>query len=229
MAASGLNTGDGYGGYREQLVDLLRSKGIHDLSVLNAVSQVPRHLFVPEAVRHRAYEDSALPIGGGQTISQPFVQAQSLEMAELKGDEKVLEVGTGSGYQTALLARLASVVFTVERIPALAREAKEALDTAGIRNVSVLQGDGTLGWRPYAPYDAIIVSAASPSIPEPLADQLAVGGRLVIPLGDLGQQTLMLVRRTPDGLEQRTISEVRFVPLLGRFGFDPNASESHGR
>lgn len=229
MAAPGLTPGDGFGGYRERLVETLRDKGIRDLAVLNAVSRVPRHLFVPEAVRHRSYEDSALPIGGGQTISQPFVQAQSLEMAELQGEEKVLEVGTGSGYQTALLAQLTSVVFSVERIPSLAHGARNALEAAGIRNVSVLLGDGTLGWRPYAPYDAIVVSAASPVVPAPLADQLAVGGRLVIPLGDLGHQTLTLVRRTAQGLEQRTISEVRFVPLLGQFGFDPNASESHGR
>ena len=174
---------DSYGGYRAQLVETLRNKGITDLAVLKAVAEVPRHMFVPQGVRHRAYEDSALPIAQGQTISQPFVQATYLQALGLKGDEKVLEVGTGSGYQTALLAQLAAMVFSIERHGLLAREAKEALDRAGITNVSVMVGDGTLGWRPYAPYDAILVAAASPDIPEPLLEQLAEGGRLVIPIG----------------------------------------------
>lgn len=219
MVAGGIGEGDGYGGYRSRLVETLQRKGIRDLAVLRAVGPVPRHLFVPESVRHRAYEDEALPIGGGQTISQPWVQARYLELAALGGRERVLEVGGGSGYQTALLALLADSVFAVERIPALAQQARGALETAGIRNVTVLVGDGTLGWRPFAPYDAILVAAASPEVPLPLIDQLAPGGRLIIPIGDRNAQTLTLVQRTPDGVRTSTVADVRFVPLLGEFGF----------
>jgi protein-L-isoaspartate(D-aspartate) O-methyltransferase len=219
MGAGRLGEGDGYGGYRERLVETLRDKGIRDLAVLRAVRMVPRHLFVPASVRHRAYDDAALPIGGGQTISQPWVQARYLELLELTGRERVLEVGVGSGYQTALLALLCDGVFGVERIPGLAQGAREALESAGIRNVTVLVGDGTLGWRPFAPYDAILVAAASPEIPAPLAEQLAPGGRMVIPLGDRAGQTLTLVRREGDQLHTSTVADVRFVPLLGEFGF----------
>jgi protein-L-isoaspartate(D-aspartate) O-methyltransferase len=200
-------------------VEVLRRKGVRDLSVLRAVQMVPRHLFVPESVRHRAYDDAALPIGSGQTISQPYVQARYLELIGLTGREKVLEIGTGSGYQTALLALLASMVFSVERVPHLAQSARTALTTAGIRNVTVLVGDGTLGWRPFAPYDAILVSAASPEIPAPLVEQLAQGGRMVIPLGDRASQTLTLVERQGDEVRSRTVADVRFVPLVGEFGF----------
>ncbi len=143
--------GDSYGGYRTQLVAELQSKGIRDLAVLKAVAEVPRHLFVPESVRHRAYEDSALPIGGGQTISQPWVQARSLELARLTGRERVLEVGTGSGYQTALLARLTDQVFSIERIASLAQAARTALTLAGIRNISVMTGDGSWAGVPMVP------------------------------------------------------------------------------
>ena len=213
--------GDSYGGYRAQLVETLRSKGIHEPSVLKAISEVPRHLFVPEGVRHRSYEDAALPIASGQTISQPYVQARSLEVAGLTGREKVLEIGTGSGYQTALLGRLASMVFSVERVESLARTARAALEAAGVRNATVLVGDGTLGWNAYAPYDAIIVSAASPEVPQPLLRQLAPGGKLVIPLGDREYQTLTLVRREGDDFTRTSLGDVRFVPLLGQFGFHP--------
>jgi len=219
MVARGLVEGDGYGGYRTQLVAELQAKGIRDLAVLRAISQVPRHLFVPESIRHRAYEDSALPIAAGQTISQPWVQARSLELAQLTGRERVLEVGTGSGYQTALLAQLADQVFSVERVPALAQAATAALAEAGVRHVTVLVGDGSLGWRPYAPYDAIIVAAASPDVPQPLLDQLAPGGRLILPIGDRDSQTLTLVTREGDRVRVQPVSDVRFVPLLGQFGF----------
>jgi protein-L-isoaspartate(D-aspartate) O-methyltransferase len=181
---------------------------------------VPRHLFVPESVRHRAYDDAALPIGSGQTISQPYVQARYLELIGLTGKEKVLEIGTGSGYQTALLALLASMVFSVERVPLLAQSARAALEGSGIRNVTILVGDGTLGWRPFGPYDAILVSAASPDIPAPLVEQLADGGRMVIPLGDREAQALTLVERHGDDVRTSTIADVRFVPLVGQFGFD---------
>lgn len=219
MVAGGVGEGDGYGGYRAQLVETLQRKGIRDLAVLRAVRMVPRHLFVPESVRHRAYDDAALPIGSGQTISQPWVQARYLELLGLTGRERVLEVGTGSGYQTALLAMVCDAVFSVERIPALAQRARATLEAAGIRNVTVLVGDGTLGWRPFAPYDAILVAAASPEIPAPLVEQLAPGGRMVIPLGDRANQTLTLARREGDQLRTTTVADVRFVPLLGEFGF----------
>ena len=219
MVAGGVGEGDGYGGYRARLVETLQRKGIRDLAVLRAVRLVPRHLFVPESVRHRAYDDAALPIGSSQTISQPWVQARYLELLSLAGRERVLEIGTGSGYQTALLAMLCDAVFSVERITGLAQRARAALAEAGIRNVTVLVGDGTLGWRPFGPYDAILVAAASPEIPAPLVEQLAPGGRMVIPLGDRANQTLTLVRREGDQLRTTTVADVRFVPLLGEFGF----------
>jgi protein-L-isoaspartate(D-aspartate) O-methyltransferase len=219
MVAGGVGEGDSYGGYRGRLVEILQRKGVRDLSVLRAVRMVPRHLFVPESVRHRSYDDTALPIGSGQTISQPYVQARYLELVGLTGEEKVLEIGTGSGYQTALLGVLASMVFSVERVPHLAQGARAALAASGIRNVTVLVGDGTLGWRPFAPYDSILVSAASPDIPAPLVEQLAPGGRMVIPLGDRDAQTLTLVEREGDSVRTRTMGDVRFVPLVGEFGF----------
>lgn len=216
---AGVGEGDGYGGYRSRLVETLQQKGIRDLAVLRAVGTVPRHLFVPESVRHRAYDDVALPIGGSQTISQPWVQARYLELAALSGRERVLEIGAGSGYQTALLALLADSVFAVERIASLAQSARAALEAAGLRNVTVLVGDGTLGWRPFAPYDAILVAAASPEIPAPLMEQLAPGGRLIIPLGDRHNQVLTLAQRVGDEVRTSTVADVRFVPLLGEFGF----------
>ena len=222
MVAGGIGEGDSYGGYRGKLVEVLQRKGVRSLSVLRAIRMVPRHLFVPESVRHRAYDDAALPIGSGQTISQPYVQARYLELIGLTGKEKVLEIGTGSGYQTALLALLASMVFSVERVAHLAQSARAALAASGIRNVTVLVGDGTLGWRPFAPYDAILVSAASPNIPSPLVEQLAEGGRMVIPLGDRDAQTLTLVERTGETVRASTIADVRFVPLVGEFGFRPD-------
>lgn len=225
MGAGGVSRADSYQGYRTRLVETLQAKGIHDLGVLRAVSVVPRHLFVPESVRHRAYEDAALPIGGGQTISQPWVQARYLEVLALSGKEKVLEVGTGSGYQTALLCELADRVFSVERVPELARGAQRVLQEAGYRNVSVMVGDGTLGWRPYAPFDAILVAAASPEAPAPLLEQLADGGRLVIPVGDRDRQVLTVVRREGGAFKTTTLGDVRFVPLIGEHGFRPDAME----
>jgi len=219
MVSGGVGEGDSYGGYRSRLVETLQRKGIRDLAVLRAIRMVPRHLFVPESVRHQAYDDVALPIGSGQTISQPYVQARYLELIGLTGQEKVLEVGTGSGYQTALLSLVASMVFSVERFAGLAQSARVALAAAGIRNVTVLVGDGTLGWRPFAPYDAILVSAASPEVPAPLVEQLAPRGRMVIPLGDRSSQVLTLVERQGESLRTSTVADVRFVPLVGEFGF----------
>jgi protein-L-isoaspartate(D-aspartate) O-methyltransferase len=211
---------DTYGGYRARLVAALRERGIRDARVLAAVGHVPRHLFVPEAVRHRAYEDAALPIGDGQTISQPFTQARYLEALRLVGDERVLEIGTGSGYQTALLAALAAQVFSVERVRALAEAARAALRAAAVGNVSLLVGDGTLGWNAYAPYDAILVAAGGPVVPAPLVEQLSPRGRLLIPLGSRGAQTLTLVQRRGAELVQTPLGDARFVPLVGEHGFD---------
>jgi len=180
---------------------------------------VPRHLFVPPSVRHNAYEDSALPIGSGQTISQPFIQAKYLETVGLTGKERVLEIGTGSGYQTALISLLADTVYTIERVPALSESARRVLESAGYRNINYIVGDGTLGWKPGAPYDAILVSAASPEIPQPLVSQLAPGGRMIVPVGDRDVQALVVVRRGPNGIETSTIGDARFVPLIGAHGW----------
>jgi protein-L-isoaspartate(D-aspartate) O-methyltransferase len=207
-------------GPRRRLIETLRTNGIVDEAVLRAFDEVPRHLFVPTGVRHRAYEDAPLPIGSGQTISQPSIHARYLQLLGLRGPERVLEVGTGSGYQTALLARLAAQVFSVERIPALLDRARELLQALNIRNVSLLLGDGTLGWRDYAPYDAILVGAAAPDLPRPLADQLAEGGRMLVPIGDREEQALVLVTRRGDEFDRREVGPVRFVPLLGVHGWE---------
>jgi protein-L-isoaspartate(D-aspartate) O-methyltransferase len=201
-------------------VELLRDRGIADLAVLRAFDLTPRHLFVPSGIRHRAYEDSALPIGNGQTISQPSMHARYLELLKLKGTERVLEIGTGSGYQTALLSHLAAQVFSIERVIPLLESARAAIRAAGARNVSLLGGDGTLGWREYAPYDAILVTAGSPNIPEPLLRQVAEGGRLLAPVGERDVQVLTLVIRRGDAFERRAISPARFVPLIGRHGWE---------
>jgi len=206
-------------GARRRLVQVLKANGIFDPTVLKAVEQTPRHLFVPTGVRHRAYEDTALQIGQGQTISQPTIHARYLELLKLKGTERVLEIGTGSGYQTVLLSHLASQVFTIERVSALMERAREVIRDCGARNISFLLGDGSIGWRDYAPYDAILVSAAAPELPQPLVDQLAVGGVLLIPLGDRHEQMLTMVTKLPDGVERRDIVPVRFVPLVGTHGW----------
>jgi protein-L-isoaspartate(D-aspartate) O-methyltransferase len=207
-------------GPRRRLVEMLHDQGIKDLAVLNAIDQTPRHLFVPTGVRHRAYEDSALPIGNGQTISQPSIHARYLELLKLTGNEKVLEIGTGSGYQTALLSRLASQVFSIERIPELLDKARETIKKIGARNISFLLGDGTLGWRQYAPYDAILVGAAAPEVPSTYREQVTEGGRILIPLGDKEDQILYMFTRRGDQLEQTEIAPVRFVPLVGKYSWE---------
>ena len=207
-------------GPRRRLVETLQDQGIRDLSVLHAIAEIPRHLFVPTGVRHRAYEDSALPIGNSQTISQPSIHARYLELLKLTGNEKVLEIGTGSGYQTALLARLASQVFTIERIGPLLDKAREVLHQMGANNISFMLGDGTLGWRQFAPFDAILVGAAAPEIPAAYTEQLAEGGRLLIPLGARDEQMLHLFTRTDGELEREDIAPVRFVPLLGKHSWE---------
>jgi protein-L-isoaspartate(D-aspartate) O-methyltransferase len=207
-------------GARLRLIETLRERGIRDLAVLRAFEQTPRHQFVPTGLRHRAYEDSPLPIGSGQTISQPSIHARYLELLALKGRERVLEVGTGSGYQTVLLAHLVEQVFTIERIPALYQLAREAIQRAGATNVSMLLGDGTLGWRAYGPYDAILVSAGAPSVPEPLLSQIAEGGRMLGPVGTREEQHLVMYSRVNGLLEHKDLAPVRFVPLVGHHGWD---------
>lgn len=206
-------------GARQRLVEALQEKGIRDLSVLRAFQLTPRHAFVPTGLRHRAYEDAPLPIGNGQTISQPYVHARYLELLRLTGNERVLEVGTGSGYQTVLLSHLVAQVFSIERIPALLQQAREAIHRAEVRNVSLLMGDGTVGWREYSPYDAILVAAGAPAVPQPLIDQLADGGRMLVPVGDRDEQSLVLVQRNGSQVESRHVAPVRFVPLVGSHGW----------
>ena len=206
-------------GARRRLIEALQRNGIKSLPVLRAFVMTPRHLFVPSGVRHRAYEDSALPIGSGQTISQPSVHARYLELLNLQGHERVLEIGTGSGYQTVLLSHLAGQVFSVERIPQLLDRAREVIQQTQARNISLLLGDGTLGWRDYAPYDAILVSAAAPDVPKALAEQLGEGGRMLIPVGGRDEQVLYVITRRGPELQRRAIGPVRFVPLVGTQGW----------
>jgi protein-L-isoaspartate(D-aspartate) O-methyltransferase len=197
----------------------LRRRGITDERVLAAMARVPRELFVPASLRPYAYDDGALPIGEGQTISQPFVVATICSLLALQGDERVLDVGTGSGYQAAVLAELADEVLTVERIPLLADAARAAFAEAGYERVEVVVGDGSLGVPTRAPFQAIAVAAAAPSVPRALYDQLAEGGRLVVPRGSRRGQELVLAVRTASGSAERTSIPVRFVPLVGEEGF----------
>jgi protein-L-isoaspartate(D-aspartate) O-methyltransferase len=204
---------------RQALVDRLRSQGIVDERVLEAFARVPRDVFVPSHLRHQAYEDFALEIGEGQTISQPTVVAAITELAAVGERERVLEIGAGSGYQAAILAELARFVFAVERLPSLAEAARARLASLGYENVSIQVMDGTLGWRAQAPYDAIIVSAAAPAVPEALVDQLCEGGRLIIPVGGGHTQELVRLVRRGERVRESRHGRVRFVPLIGREGF----------
>ena len=193
---------------------------IADERVIEAMSMLPRHRFVPEAIKSQAYKDNALPIAAGQTISQPFIVARMTELLELKGQEKVLEIGAGSGYQTAVLASLARKVFAIERLPALADEANRRLQTLGFRNFTLKAADGTAGWDAYMPFDAILVAAGGPGIPEPLIKQLKVGGRLVIPIGDdQRKQSLIRVTRTAESYKTENFGPCAFVPLIGEHGW----------
>jgi len=197
----------------------LRGHGISDERVLAAMGRVPRELFLPAELRRFAYADGAFPIGFGQTISQPFIVAMICQLLELSGDERVLDVGTGSGYQAAVLAELAGDVVTIERVPELAARARGALAVAGLERVDVHVGDGSLGLPERAPFDAIAVAAAAPSVPAALYGQLAEGGRLVLPRGSRWGQDLVRVERGPDGAVQRRSIPCRFVPLVGSEGF----------
>ncbi len=216
-------------GYRRRLIEEIRSRGIDDLEILQLFDRVPRHLFVPEGVWNRAYEDAPIPIGYGQTASQPSLQALYLSLLKPQDRERVLEIGTGSGYLTALLAEMADRVYSVERVRELSTRARKALDALGHLNVALLVGDGTIGWRKYAPYDVIVVSAASPSVPPALFDQLAEGGRMLIPVGTLEAQDLLMVRKADGEMKKEAVQAgCTFVPLLGRFAWKseiPGGSE----
>jgi len=204
-----------YARLRERMVaDQIQARGVTDPRVLAAMRTVPRHRFVPEQLRPQAYEDHPLPIGQGQTISQPYIVGLMSELLQLQGDERVLEVGTGSGYQAAVLAELAKEVYSVEILEPLARRASATLRELGYAGANVRAGDGYLGWPEAAPFDAIIVTAAPDHIPQPLVDQLKIGGRLVIPVGGSAQELLLCVK-TAQGLLRKSIIPVRFVPLTG--------------
>lgn len=202
---------------RQRLVQRLREAGIRNEAVLAAMLETPRHLFVDEALASRAYEDTALPIGFGQTISQPYVVARMTELL-LDGGKpmrRVLEIGTGSGYQTAVLARLVDTVYSVERLEALVDRARRLIRGSGLRNTRLRHGDGYAGWDYHAPFDGILITAAPPDVPRVLLDQLAEGGRLVAPVGNASTQELVLVERVTLGFRERRIEPVSFVPLLG--------------
>lgn len=206
---------------RDRMVESqLVSRGIRDHRVLEAMRKVPRHLFVDEALKEQAYSDHPLPIGDKQTISQPYIVALMSEVLQLKGHERVLEIGTGSGYQAAVLAELAERVFSIERFPGLAFRANQILQKLGYRNVIIRVGDGTVGWPDDSPFDGIVVTAGTPKIPQPLIDQLAMGGRLVVPVGDRISQELVLVERVSEGIQKSNLGGVRFVDLVGKWGWE---------
>jgi protein-L-isoaspartate(D-aspartate) O-methyltransferase len=212
---------DNYTGRREKMVRTqMEKRGIKEPRVLEAFRKIPRHLFMPEGIRGRAYEDGPLPIGQGQTISQPYTVARMTEALELTGKEIVLEIGTGSGYQAAILAELAEWVYSVERIRDLSTGARKILDELGYHNVAIMVGDGTLGWRDHAPYDRVIVTAGAPEIPRPLVEQLKEDGVMVIPVGDTHTQNMIVGRKKGGKLETTDIGPYRFVELIGTHGWD---------
>ena len=212
---------DAYAYRRAQMLDSLKQGGINDTRVLEAMAEIPRHYFVPEAFRHQAYDDDvSIHIGEGQTISQPRIVALMTASARIDPQDRVLEVGTGSGYQAAVLSKLARFVFTVERVASLARQAKSVLDQLGVDNVSIKVMDGTLGWRAQAPFDAILVTAGAPEVPEPLVEQLADGGRLVVPVGPRETQVLKIVERRGERTFAHELKGACFVPLIGRHGWE---------
>jgi len=204
---------------RRMVARQLAGRGIRDCRVLAAMACVPREWFLPPHLASAAYEDAPLPIGSGQTISQPLIVALMTEALAPRRRDRVLEIGTGSGYQTAILARLAGRVYTIERLPDLLVEAEERFRRLGLSNIETRLGDGAAGWPEHAPFQGIIVTAAAPSVPTPLTEQLAPGGRLVIPIGDLASQELVILQRGPAGLVERRAGGVRFVPLISRLAF----------
>jgi len=205
----------------ERMIELLRERyKIKDEKVLNAIGETPRHLFVPEAMRFRAYTDNALPIAGNQTISQPYIVAKMTELLELSSDDRVLEIGAGSAYQTIILSRLAGKVFAIERIQKLVEQAQMRLREFQVKNVTLQCADGTNGWKIYSPFDAILVAAGSPVMPEPLLEQVKISGRLVIPIGENAKsQNLIRITRTKDGFQTDDFGKCSFVPLIGEHGW----------
>ncbi len=205
---------------REKMVSTqIEARGIHDHGVLEAMRKVPRHLFTGEALQDQAYGDFPLPIGEGQTISQPYIVAEMTQALELNKDDRVLEIGTGSGYQTAILAELAFRVYTIERVRGLFVRARKLLDQLGCHNVVAKCSDGTVGWPDESPFEAIIVTAGAPEVPEKLVQQLTIGGRLVIPVGNRFSQTLLKLRRDEDGVHKTGLGGCRFVKLIGEHGW----------
>jgi protein-L-isoaspartate(D-aspartate) O-methyltransferase len=206
---------------RQQMVDTqLIPRGIHDKRLLNAMLKVPRHVFLDEALWPQAYEDHPLPIGEKQTISQPYIVALMTELLHLTGKEKVLEIGTGSGFQTAVLAELAGQAYTIERLPAIAKRARKVFDDLQYTNIVITISDGTAGWKEHSPYDGIIVTAAAPNAPQPLLEQLAIGGRMVIPIGnEFSQDLIVYTREEKNKYIEENHGGCRFVKLIGEFGW----------
>lgn len=206
---------------RQRMVqEQLASRGIHDVRVLRAMAKVPRHLFLERKLWDRAYEDHPLPIGSNQTISQPYMVALMVEALGLTGPERVLEIGTGSAYAAAVLGELCAEVFTIETVEELAWKARARLSSLGYRNVSVLTGDGTLGWEETSPYDAVVISAAAPCIPRPLIEQLKTPGYLVFPMGEKELQVLVRIRKDEAGIREQYLGECHFVKLTGAYGWE---------
>ena len=222
MAANSRNEFDTPAFIREraEMVERLRKQRIRDERVLAAMAKIPRHLFVLEAMRGHSYGDHALPIESGQTISQPYIVARETELLEASKHDRVLEIGAGSGYQTAVLSEVTGQVFALERLPELARRAQDLLRQLGVNNASVKCFDGTYGWSEFAPYKGILVAAASPEIPKPLIEQLTIGGHLVIPIGSEKEQRLIRVTRTEDGMKTEDHGACQFVKLIGKYGWE---------
>jgi len=196
------------------------ARGVVDQRVLDAMLTIPRHLFVETALQSHAYGDAALPIGEKQTISQPYMVAVMTAALELQGDERILEIGTGSGYQTAILSKLVKRVYSIERIAVLAKRARKIIDQLQLTNINIKTGDGTVGWADQAPFSGILVAAGSPDVPQKYLDQLEIGGKLVLPVGDQKQQTLIrIVRKSEDSFERQQMMGCRFVPLIGEQGW----------
>jgi protein-L-isoaspartate(D-aspartate) O-methyltransferase len=205
---------------RRMVEEQIIGRGIKDRRVISVMELVPRHIFVPETLHGQAYGDSALPIGEGQTISQPFIVAFMSEALELKGEERILEIGTGSGYQTVILAQLAARIYSVERIRSLLERARKNFDQVQCRNIMTRLFDGSYGWKEEGPFDAILVTAGAPSLPPPLLEQLKIGGTLVIPIGDKQSQRLLRMRRNKRRLSEEDLRECNFVPLFGEHGWE---------
>ncbi len=216
-----MNAADPYTELRHAMVEgQIRARGVSDQRLLAAMRKVPRHFFVPPAYERAAYQDNPLPIGEGQTISQPYIVAVMTELLELRPGDRVLEIGSGSGYQAAILGELVDRVLSIERIASVAAQARKNLERAGVGNVRIIVGDGTKGYPAEAPYDAILVTAATPSIPEPLIEQIAEGGRLVAPAGARDCQELVRLVKRDGRIERTTFGGVCFVPLIGEYGWD---------